>query len=171
MYRKKDFIFMKVSNINGRSIGFIKDIIVDFNIGAVLGFSITSYMIFAPSLYILKNDILSFNDIMIVNSCNKGSFLHLNDIIYMSIIDLHGNIIGLVEDIIFDEKTFLIYGVIVSTGYITNFLYGKKIFLIKDIIIGRDYILYHGDKDKLIFSNTPGNILNEGKNNEEIVKE
>lgn len=171
MYRKKDFLFMKVSNIKGRSIGFIKDIIVDFNIGAVLGFSITSYMIFGPSLYVLKNDILSFDDTMIVSSYNKGSFLHLNDVMYMNIIDLRGNIIGLIEDIIFDEKTFLIYGVIVSTGYITNFLYGKKIFLIKDIIIGKDCILYHGDRDKLIFSNIPGNILNAGKNNEEIIKE
>lgn len=171
MYRKKDFLFMKVSNIKGKSIGFIKDIIVDFNIGAVLGFSITSYMIFAPPLFILKNDILSFNDIMIVNSCSKGTFLNFSDIVYMNVIDLHGNIIGLVEDIIFDEETFLIYGVIVSTGYITNFLHGKKIFLVKDIIIGKDYILYHGNKDKLIFSNIPGNVFSVGKNNEEIAKE
>ena len=170
MYRKKDFLFMKVSSIKGKSIGFIKDIIVDFNIGAVLGFSITSYKIFQPCVYILKNNILSYNDSMIVTSCSKGKFLHFTDIAYMNIIDLQGNIIGMIEDIIFDEKTFLINGVVVSTGYITNFLYGKKVFLIKDIIIGRECILYHGNKDKLIFSNTPGNALNKEKNNEEIIQ-
>ncbi|KAJ52810.1 uncharacterized protein YrrD [Clostridium tetanomorphum] len=170
MYRKKDFLFMKVSSIKGKSIGFIKDIIVDFHIGGVLGFSITSYMIFGPSLYVLKENILSFNESMIVDKWNKGNYLQFSDIVYTNVIDLHGNIIGMADDIIFDEKTFLINGIVVSTGYLTNFIHGKKIILIKDIILGKDSILYYGNKDKIILSNIPSNLFKLSREYEELPK-
>lgn len=155
MYRKKDFLLMQVYNTKGKSLGFIKDILVDFSREKVLGFSITSYKLFSGGQYVLKEHILAFNNNMIVTDCTTGEFLTLNSIANISVIDIEGSVIGVVEDIVFDEETFNIAGLVISTGYLVNFLYGKKIILLKDVIIGRRNILYTGDNKKILMSNVP----------------
>ncbi|GAA0722090.1 hypothetical protein GCM10008905_13220 [Clostridium malenominatum] len=159
MYRKKDFLFMDVFDVKGKNIGCIKDLIVDFNRGIVLGFTIISYRIFQATQYILKEDIISFNNHMVVSKCRKGSLIGLSEIKLMDVIDLEGNIVGTLEDIIFEGKNFVINGIVIWTGYLASLLYGKKIALIKDIILGEDSILYFGNKETISFSNTPSTIL------------
>lgn len=161
MYRKKDFLFMNVSNVRGKSMGFIKDLSVDFHIGGVIGFLISSYSLFQSSVYVSKEDIICFNKHMIANSCHKGKYLNFEEIKGMNIIDIKGNMIGMVEDIIFNEDTFVIQGVIVSTGYATNFLYGKKVLLIKDLLLGDNHILYHSKSSNVNFTNLPSRLFRE----------
>ncbi len=157
---------MKVNSINGNKIGFIKDILIDFNFGIVKGFSISSYKVFQKSTYVLTKDILSFCNSMIVTEYRRGKLLELKELCGMNIIDLNGNIIGMVEDIIFSKDSFLISGIVVTTGYITNFLHGKKVFLIKDLILGEENLLYYEDKNKVMLSNVPNKILMEDDTDE-----
>lgn len=161
MYRKKDFLFMNVSNIKGKSLGFIKDLAVDFHVGGVIGFLVSSYSLFQSSLYVLKKDIISFDKHMIASSYHKGKYLNFEDIKGMNVIDIKGNMIGMVEDIIFNEDTFVIQGLIVSTGYATNFLYGKKILLLKDLLLGDNHILYHKKSYNIDFINLPSKLFRE----------
>lgn len=161
MYRKKDFLFMNVSNVRGKSMGFVKDLAVNFHVGGVIGFLISSYSLFQSSLYVFKEDIISFNKHMIANSQHKGKYLNFEDIRGMNVIDIRGNMIGMVEDIIFNEDTFVIQGVIVCTGYATNFLHGKKILLPKDLLLGDNHILYHGKSYNIDFINLPSKLFRE----------
>ncbi|MEW9096166.1 MAG: PRC-barrel domain-containing protein [Clostridiaceae bacterium] len=159
MYRKKDFLFMDVFDIKGKNIGCIKDLLIDFNKGEVIGFSIISYKIFQSSQYVLKEDIISFNKYMVVSKCRKGSLTQLSHIRLMDVIDLNGNIIGTLEDLILEGKNFIINGVVLWTGYLTSLIYGKKVLLVKDMLLGDDSILYFGNKDTLSFSNIPNTLL------------
>lgn len=152
---------MNVSNVRGKSMGFVKDLAVDFHIGGVIGFLISSYSLFQSSLYVFKEDIISFDKHMIANSYHKGKYLNFEDIKGMNVIDIKGNMIGMIEDIMFNEDTFVIQGVIVSTGYITNFLYGKKVLLTKDLLLGDNCILYHGKSYSIDFINLPSKIFGE----------
>lgn len=158
MYRRKDFLLMEVYNEKGKRIGFIKDIIIKLEKEEVLGFVIISYNLFKGYSHILKEDIISFGEKIIVKKESKGEEVHFNDIKSKHVIDEDGNILGFIEDVFFSED-FKINGVIISTGYISNFLHGKKIVLPEDLIISDYNIIYKNRKDKIKFTNLPSNII------------
>lgn len=158
MYRRKDFLLMEVYNEKGKRIGFIKDIIIKLEKEEVLGFVIISYNLFKGYSHILKEDIISFGEKIIVKKESKGEEVHFNDIKSKHVIDEEGNILGFIEDVFFSED-FKINGVIISTGYISNFLHGKKIVLPEDLIISGHNIIYKNRKDKIKFTNLPSNII------------
>lgn len=42
MFRSRHFYYMNVLDIKGRRIGFIKDLLIDFNRSSVIGFAVSS---------------------------------------------------------------------------------------------------------------------------------
>ena len=163
MFRTKDFILMDVINIKGKKIGFINDIIVDFKSGEVKGFVISSYKLFQKTLSVLKEDIVSFNKAMVVGKCRKNKFFTFSNIKNMDIINRYGEIIGMTEDILFQEFNFKIQALVVSTGFIKNLFIGKKILLVNSIIIGEQSILYYSNKANIDFISVAHKLFEEDK--------
>ena len=161
MYRSKDFYLMNVKDINGKNIGFIKDILVDFNKGKVIGFVLSYYKFLQNNVSLFVEDIISFNRDMIISKINKDKNLELSQIRNMDITNVFGEIIGIVEEILFDKNSFSINGIIVSTGFFQNFILGKKIILINEIIIGEESILFFGCYNKINFFTVPHKLFME----------
>lgn len=161
MFRVKDFILMDVIDIKGRRIGFIKDVIIDFNRGEVQGFVISSYSLFQRTMSILKQNIVSFNKSMVINGWSKGKFLLFSSIKNMDVKNRYGDIIGITEDILFHEFTFKIKGVVVSSGLLKNFITGKRILLINSVILGEKSILNYKDFSKVDFTSVPHKLSTE----------
>lgn len=162
---------MDVININGRRLGYIQDILIDFNKRKVIGFNLTSTSFLKKNLNIMLNDVVSYNSTMVVTETIKGVFLQFDDIKGMDIRDRKGSIIGMIEDILFDERKFSISAVVVSTGFITNFIQGKKIVLIKELILGEESILFNGKSGSLNFSSVPHKLFMEDDINEKDKKD
>jgi uncharacterized protein YrrD len=164
MYRSKDFVLMDTIDINGKRIGFIRDVLINFNKGFVVGFSITPSRIFKKVVNVAREDILTFNNNMIVKKTSEEQLLKLSDFKGMDIIDHKGNVLGMVEDIIFDINNFRIKGLVISAGFIHNLIHGKKILLIEDLILGEKNILYFGNARKLCFTTIPHELLEVNNN-------
>ena len=166
MFKSKDFIFMDVVSVEGKKIGFIRDLLIDFNKGKVIGFVVSPYKIFHKNVSVLKEDIIYFNKHMVVKKVEKNKYLCLHSFINMDVIDKCRNVFGMVEDITFTCDTFEIKGVIVSSGFITNLLRGKRIMLINELILGEENLLYLPNCDEYSFKSMPHNFFIEGKANE-----
>ncbi|SKA75910.1 Uncharacterized protein YrrD, contains PRC-barrel domain [Clostridium sp. USBA 49] len=169
MFRVKDFILMDVIDIKGKKIGFIKDIIIDFNKGEVKGFVISPYNLFLGNRIILKPNIISFNKAMVINGWSKDEFLTFSSIKNMDVKNKYGDIIGIVEDLLFHEFTFKIKGIIVSLGILKNFMIGKKILLINSVILGEKYILNYKDYNKVDFISIPHKLFMEVESHEKNI--
>jgi uncharacterized protein YrrD len=167
VYRTKDFSLMDVINVNGKRLGFINDLLIDFSCRKLIGFSIASYSFLKKTLNVCIEDVLSFNSVMVITSTSTGNFLEFKNIKGMDVRDGKGNILGMVEDIIFDEIHFSISGILVSTGFITDFLSGKKVILIKDILVGEENLLYNGKNENFDFCSLPHKLFMEDDLNEE----
>ncbi|MEA4826360.1 MAG: PRC-barrel domain-containing protein [Clostridium sp.] len=159
MYRSKDFMLMDVMGISGRKMGFIRDVLVNFHSGYVIGFCISPYKIFQKTHSILKEDIITFNSHMVVKETRDNKGLKLSEFKGMDVFDISGNIVGMIEDIIFDDNTFKINGVVISTGLIRNLIDGKKIFLISELILGEKNVLYFNENTKMSFVTIPHELM------------
>jgi uncharacterized protein YrrD len=166
MFKSKDFIFMDVLNAQGTKIGFIRDLLIDFNNGKVIGFMISPNKLFHKNLSVLKEDIIYFNKNMVVKKTQKNKYLCLHSFINMDVIDKCSNVFGMVEEITFTCDTFEIKGVIVSSGFFINLLRGKRIMLINELILGEENILYTPSCTEYSFKSMPHNFFVEGKANE-----
>ena len=159
MYRSKDFMLMEVMDISGKKIGFIKDILIDFNKGYITGFSISSTRLLKKDYTVRKENIISFNNNMVISEISEECELKLSDFKGMDVVNNKGDIIGMVEDIIFNNEDFKINGIIVSTGFIRNLIYGKQIYLIKELILGNKNILYFKEGSNMFFRTVPHELL------------
>ncbi|WP_333861995.1 PRC-barrel domain-containing protein [Clostridium sp.] len=159
MYKTRDFIFKDVVNLSGNLLGFISDIILNFNDKRVQGFVVTPNSLFKKSLNIFLEDVVSFSSILVVTSINRKKSLQFGDIKGMNVVDKKGHLIGIVEDMLFHKKTFLIKALILSVGFISNFIDGKKVLLMDDLILGEKNLLYRGESENLNFSNSPYKFL------------
>jgi len=157
---------MDVVSVEGKKIGFIRDLLIDFNKGKVIGFVISPYKFFHKNLSVLKEDIVYFNKHMVVKKVERNEYLCLHSFVNMDVIDKSRNVFGMVEDITFTYDTFEIKGVIVSSGFITNLLRGKRIMLINELILGEENILYIPSCDEYCFKSMAHNFFVEGKANE-----
>ncbi|MCI1994438.1 MAG: PRC-barrel domain-containing protein [Clostridium luticellarii] len=154
LYRIMDFIFKGVMNISGKQLGFISDIIVDFNARKINGFVITSNNIFKKPLNVNIKDVVNYTSVMVVTEVNREKYLQFKEIKNMNVVDKSGELIGVVEDILFDREKFSIKAVIISTGFMNNFIKGKKILLIDDLILGDRNLLYRGKNQNIKFFNS-----------------
>ncbi|MBI6873940.1 PRC-barrel domain-containing protein [Clostridium aciditolerans] len=166
MYRTRDFMLMDVISVNGKKLGFINDILIDFNKKKVVGFSISSTSLLRKNLNVMTECIVGFNSVMVTTETFKGKFLEFKDIKGMDVKDRRGNIIGMIEDILFDEDSFIIGAVIISTGFITNFISGKKIILINNLVLGEKNMLYNERNANLNFTSLPHKLFMEDDVNE-----
>lgn len=166
MFKSKDFIFMDVVTVEGKKIGFIKDLLIDFNKGSVIGFEVSPYKFLHKNLSVLKEDIIYFNKHMVVKKIDKNRYLPLHSFVNMDVIDKCRNVFGMVEDITFASDSFEIKGIIVSSGFITNLLRGKRIILINELILGEENLLYLPNCENQLLKSMPHNFFVEGKVNE-----
>lgn len=169
MFRTKDFIMMDVVDIKGKKVGFVKDIIIDFHKGEVNGFVVSTYKLLQKTITVLKEDIVSFNKAMIISSYGKETLLKFSAIKNMDIVNRYGDIIGMVEDILFHEFTFKITGLIVSTGFLKNVLKGKRILLMNTLILGNESILCTSLDSDISFLSVPHKIFTEEECHEENI--
>jgi uncharacterized protein YrrD len=158
MYKVKDFSMMEVIDVSGKKIGFVKDLMIDFHKKKVIGFVISPYNLFIRSLTIFIEDIITFSEVMIVKSTEKEIYQLFKSFKDMDIIDKCGNMIGMLEDIIFDEK-FNIRAIIMSSGMIRKLLEGKRIILINEIIVGEQNILFFNKSNICILRSMPHSLI------------
>lgn len=151
MYKRKDFILMDVYDLNGKKIGAITDLLINMDENSVKGFVVSPINIFKKSSSVLVEDIVSFNEYMIVKKLNKSNYLEFENIRGLDVIDDLGLIYGIVEEIIFNLADFKIKGLIVSRGIFQNFNHGKKVILQNDYIIGDKNIFYINKNKKFNF--------------------
>ncbi|SCN22146.1 PRC-barrel domain protein [Clostridium sp. N3C] len=151
MYRLKDFLSKKVMYSNGKKVGTVTDLAVNFSERKIKGFAIRSTNIFGKKSKIaLIEDVIYFDDDLIVDKVRDIRYLTFSSVKGMEVIDLQGNIIGIVEDLLFDGD-FNMKGMIISPGILRKIKVGKGVLLINDIIIGDGNVLYYG-KNNIRFS-------------------
>lgn len=151
MYRSKEFILMNVENNNGKKVGVIKDILLNFKELKLVGFVLSTFSIFSKEKIICTKDIITFNDFMIIDNFRDIEGVPFSKIKNIDVIDVCGNTIGVVEDFLFCVETFKIKALVVSTGMVKNLFYGKRIILPSDFIIGNDSIIYYPKNKNIIF--------------------
>lgn len=144
MLRSKDFYMKSVYDVRGKKIGIVEDLFIDFFKERVKGLKVSNYSLFSKKNFIEFQSIISINKDIVVEKSIQGKGLELKNIKGMDIIDLNGNIKGVVEDIIIGEEDFSIKGLVISTGIIERLLKGKDILLLSECILGEEYILYIG---------------------------
>lgn len=152
---------MEVVNVNGGKIGYIKDILIDFNKRKVMGFKVSSSGIFSNSINVLTEDIISFNNIMIVNKFNRNKYFSFSEIKSLDTVDTCGNILGMVEDCIFRENDFYITGILISTGFFSNFINGKLAIPISNTILGDENLLNYIQCNKFHLRSVPHKLFKE----------
>ena len=156
MYRYRDFKLMNVCDLTGKKLGFINDLILNFQQGRISGFGLYSNKIFNNNITILSEDVVCFDKNMIGKKVQKikANYLNFREICNFDIVNEKGQIVGLAQDILIDEKTFKIKGIVVSKGIINDFICGKKIILIDQLCFGDNSILNKMSNEKISFDVT-----------------
>lgn len=159
MFKTRDFYFKKVYDIKGKKIGIIEDIYIDFYLGRIVGFKVSSSILFSKNNYVDMEEIIDIGEDVLINSIRKGKGLAFKELKYMEVIDKSGNIKGVLEDIIIDERDYSIKAIVISSGLIDKMIKGKEIILINKCILGEKHILYIGNDD-VLFKSMPHNMEN-----------
>lgn len=155
MFRIKDLYMKNVCDMKGKRIGLSKEIYIDFYRGEVTGIGIGSYSIKNRKNYISTKDIINVdNNILTKKAFKKEGSLKFSDIKDMDVIDKDGNPKGLVEDMLIEENSFSIKGLIISSGIIDKIIRGREVVLMSNVILGEDKILYLGASG-VVFKNIP----------------
>ncbi|MEG1255293.1 PRC-barrel domain-containing protein [Clostridium sp.] len=149
MAKSRDYIYMDVMNIRGNKIGYIKDLLVDFNKGKVIGFKINPYKLLGKDFNVLKEDIVYYKSQLVISNVIRDKYLEFSTIMNMHVVDKNSNILGLVSEIIFCEDNFEMKGLAVRDYNIFSMFKNREIFLIKDLIIGEGYIFYSGENNNI----------------------
>ncbi|WP_446899410.1 PRC-barrel domain-containing protein [Clostridium sp. LBM24168] len=142
MYRIRDFIFTEVVGMDGKNLGFVGDLLIDFNLKAVKGFNVISNSILKKDTSVYVENTLSLDPVIIASKLNGMQGLKFGDIKAVNVVDKRGNIMGRLEDIIFYEKSFNIRAFVMSRGFIYDILHGRKILSAKNLILGEKNILH-----------------------------
>lgn len=159
MFKTRDFYFKKVYDIKGKRIGIIEDIYIDFYIGKVIGFKVSSSILFSKNNYIDMEEIIDIGEDIIINSIRSGTGLAFKELKYIEIIDKLGNVKGVLEDIIIDVQDYSIKAILISSGLIDKMIKGKQVILLNKCILGEKYILYTGNEG-ILFKSMPHNMEN-----------
>lgn len=159
MLKSRDFIYMDVIDINGKNLGYVKDILINFNKKEVTGFKVNPYKFISKGFNILKEDIIYYNTKILVTKTSKENQISFSELRNMYVLDKNSNILGMVNDIIFCEKTFELKGISIKCGTIAGIFRERKILLIKELILGEDNLLFFGNEDKFKLVVTPHKSL------------
>ena len=159
MLRSKDFYLKKVYKTDGKKVGIVEDLCIDFFNAKLVGFKVSTNNIFSKKNYVAKEDFISLGESIIIKEVEEKRGLYFEEIKDMEVIDLNGKIRGTVEDLIIDSENYDIRGIIVSSGLIDKMIKGKQIFLLNDCILGEEYILYRKEEN-ILFKIMPNNMKN-----------
>lgn len=145
MYKVRDLIGRKVFDSNGKKLGIICDLAIDYFNGKVVGFIITKKL-FSKLDYVDLSNIISLNENIIVQGVHIHRGLSFSEIKNFDLINKDGQILGILEDILIDFN-FYIKGLVIVSGFLDKFKKGKRIIQIKETILGEENILFFGNKD------------------------
>lgn len=157
MLRRKDFEYMNVLNLEGKKIGVVTDICLDYYNSKIIGFYMNKKGIFNKLCFIKIEDVVTLNNDMIITKFSREKSLPFSEIKDMEVINKKGEIIGVAEDLLIDPEDFVIKGMIVSSGIIDKIYKGKNIILLEDSMLGDNSIFYYG-KDNVSLKTLPHNI-------------
>lgn len=157
MFKTRDFYLKKVYSVEGKKIGVIEDLYIDFYCGKVIGFEVSNHSLFSKKNYVNIGDVIDIGDDMIISSINRGTGLKFKQIKDMEIMDTLGNVKGVLEDLIIDTQDYSIKGIVITSGLLDKMIKGKEIILINRCILGEKYILYTGN-DGILFKSMPHNM-------------
>lgn len=157
MYRKKDFLLMEVMNLEGESLGTIENILINFGVNMINGFLIEPSVPFKKEICVSRENILYYNEKMIVKEIDKCSGIYISDIIGRDVITYSSDVLGIVDDIIFGND-FEVDAIVVNSGFLNNIMNGKQIMLIDSLIIGDKNVIYCGNH-KIEMFKMPCSIL------------
>ncbi len=146
MYRLKDFKYLDIYNCNGKKLGSINDVAINYSNKSIEGF-ITSAKFLSKKNYISKENIVAIGSSIIAKDMSIYKGLRFSNIRGMEIIDKRGDMLGVVDDIFINENDFSIKGLMASTGVFHKFIHGKRIFLLEETILGDNNILYYGSEE------------------------
>lgn len=157
MFKTRDFYFKKVYDVNGRKIGIVEDLFINFFEAKVVGFKVSNSRLFSKNNYVDMENVIDIGEDMIIESIKKGDGLTFKEIKYIEVMDTAGNVKGVLEDIIIDIKDYSIKAIVISSGLVDKMIKGKQIILINRCILGEKYILYNGN-DEILFKSLPHNM-------------
>ena len=155
MYRAKDFQYMKVVNVKGKTLGYIKDVLIDFHNNIVKGFLVSSMNLFRKSQQVLVEDIVAVDKMMIVNGFSNSALFPFSEIRDLEVYSSRGMLIGVIEDLIIDRKNFEIKGILISSGLIHKLIDGKSILIPSRCILAEDYIVHFETDSKIKLYSMP----------------
>lgn len=159
MFKTKDFYLKKVYDINGKKIGVIQDIYIDFYGEQIVGFEVSNLSFFSKKNYISIDDVIEIGEDVVASNLKIGSGLKFRNIKDMDIVDTGSTVKGVVEDLLIDVKDYSIKAIVVTSGLVDKMIRGKEIILLNECILGEDYILYTG-KRGILFKTMPHNMNN-----------
>ncbi|AOR23185.1 PRC-barrel domain-containing protein [Clostridium taeniosporum] len=157
MIRTKDFYLKKIYNLEGKRIGVVKDIYINFYEKKLEGFEVSNTAFFSKKNYIDIDDIIDIGEDIVAKDLKSGNGLKFKDIKDLDVMDTQGRLKGAVEDLLIDRNNYTIKAIIVTSGFIDKILKGKEIFLLNECILGEDYVLYTG-KENISFKSIPHNV-------------
>lgn len=155
MFKSKDLYMKNIYDLNGKKVGTSKEILIDFYTGRVLGLEINTFGF--KNDYVDIKDIIQIDEEILINKVSEIKGIRFSDIRDMEVIDRLGNSKGVVEDLLIEEESYDIKGIILNSGIIDTLLKGKEVILINNSVLGEEYILYLGQPN-IVFKNVPHEI-------------
>ncbi|MGL4875922.1 MAG: PRC-barrel domain-containing protein [Clostridium sp.] len=144
MIRSKFFYMKKVYTKEGKYIGIIEDLAIDFYRGKICGFKVSLVSFLSKKNFLDIEDVISVDEHIIIEKMRSKKGLYFKDIRKLEILNLEGNMIGVFEDLIIERESNRICGLIVSTGIIEKVMRGKRVLLLDECILGEKFIIYIG---------------------------
>ncbi|MBU3195713.1 PRC-barrel domain-containing protein [Clostridium algidicarnis] len=158
MWRYKDIILKKVIDKDGKNMGEVKDILINFSKAKVTGFKVSSPSLMAKDINISIKDIIYINERIIAGGKCKDRFLEFNSIRHLEVIDKDDNIVGFLEDIIIDPEDYTIKAMVICEGFLYKLFSQKKIVSLRNLILGEDNIIIC-EREGIEFMNLPNKRL------------
>lgn len=155
MFKSKDLYMKNIYDLNGKKVGTSKEILIDFYTGRVLGLEINTFGF--KNDYVDIKDIIQIDEEILIKKVSEIKGIRFSDIRDMEVIDRLGNSKGVVEDLLIEEDSYDIKGIILNSGIIDTLLKGKEVILINNSVLGEEYILYLGQPN-IVFKNVPHEI-------------
>lgn len=160
MLRSKDLYFKNIYDTKGKKIGLSKEIYLDFYKGKITGVGLNRTSLLSNKNFVDINDIINIDDEIVVQKAKKGNGLKFSEIKDMEVLDQQGNYRGSVDDVLIEEDTYEIKGLVISSGFIDNMIKGREIILMNKSILGEDFIVYLGTSS-VVLKNIPHEVSHE----------
>lgn len=125
----------------GNLYGRVEDSLLDIKKLKIPSFIVLNKNIISNYNLLLLKDIEKYDDVIVIKnrvyslkrySVKKFSFVLLNNYIGKEILDLKGKIVGILDDIIFDEFNGDIKALILKRGFFEDLFDGRKVIIINE---------------------------------------